>query len=553
MKAILFGILNASISGGIVIALYLLVRFLLIRSGAKRSLIAGLWLLAALRLAIPFSIVVPIAVVPTVGDSESLSITASSDWTEVSVKMPGAEVISAKESAPGSAVSERNPATSESDPVTSKAASAIDTAGILLSVYLAGVMAMLLYFASSDFRLRLRLRAAVPVSKRVYRADGLDSAFVLGVFRSRIYLPSDLREEYWDHVIRHEEAHIARKDSVRKLIAFLLLTVHWFNPLVWLGYFLFTQDIELACDEAVSKKMDPAERTLYAETLTELCDQRHVTAPSPAAFGEGNAKTRVQALLKSRKTRVAAIVILVVLITAGAALFFGNRIIAANESNSVEDARFPKYYQELKAVIGQPKEVVLKQLNLKEEDLTDHRSGNYKTPITVEYNGLPFRLELVFIYSGENKGKFNSFRYRTYWEDAGDETLQEVRSITGTITENFGKSDHADKNGHLPFDLYTDENWVALFNPKKDTQATAGDEWTLEHWDDPATLETLKVFKKEFVERNENLEALMIDDYMDWRMGYGIIVNKGLSAVVTITFSLNPAYHAYLINGVPVD
>ncbi|MBO4410726.1 MAG: hypothetical protein J5794_00845, partial [Lachnospiraceae bacterium] len=244
MKAILFGILNASISGGIVIALYLLVRFLLIRSGAKRSLIAGLWVLAALRLAIPFSIVIPIAVVPSVGALESLSITAPGSQTEIPKETPGTEVLPPEADPEGPI------------PPEPGKTPAFDTAGIIAAVYLAGVLAMLLYFAFSYFRLRLRLRAAVPVSGKVYRADGLESAFVFGIFRQRIYLPSDMKKEYWDYVVRHEEEHIARKDSIRKLAAFLLLTVHWFNPLVWLGYYLFTQDIEIACDEAVSKKMD---------------------------------------------------------------------------------------------------------------------------------------------------------------------------------------------------------------------------------------------------------------------------------------------------------
>ncbi|MBR5738562.1 MAG: M56 family metallopeptidase, partial [Lachnospiraceae bacterium] len=481
----------------------------------------------ALRLAIPFSIVVPIAVVPTVGASESLSITAPGSQADIPKETPGTEAFS-PEADPAGTVSTEPGKTP-----------AIDTAGILVSVYLAGVLAMLLYFAFSYFRLRLRLRAAVPVSGKVYRADGLESAFVFGIFRQRIYLPSDMKKEYWDCVVRHEEAHIARKDSIRKLAAFLLLAVHWFNPLVWLGYYLFTQDIEIACDEAVSKKMDPEERTLYAETLTELCDQKHMTSPSPVAFGEGNAKTRVQALLKSWKTRTAAIVILVVLIAAGATLFFGNRIIAANESTPTEDTKYPEYYGKLRALVGESRENVLKQLNLTEADLTPYRSSYYYIPNTAAYNGLSFKVALEFdITNNENKDKLIGFFYSANWENTGADTVRDVKSLVEALNENFGEATAAGRQDLDLFSTYTEEKWTAFMNgSKKDERFSGADGWTLERLDDPATLEFLRSALEYDAARGGKKHYA--DDHMNWNMGLTVSGVKGELAGVLLSYGLS--------------
>ena len=191
---------------------------------------------------------------------------------------------------------------------------------ILLSVpgmlWLAGMAALVVYSMVAYFRLRRRLVGAVPLEGNIRLADHIASPFVMGLFRPKIYLPSGLAESEREYILLHEQTHIRRLDHMVKILAFIALCIHWFNPLVWLGFFLSGQDMEMSCDEAVVKKLGEGIRADYSASLLNLSTGRAVIAATPLAFGEGDTKGRIKNLAKWKKPAVWITVVAVILCAA---------------------------------------------------------------------------------------------------------------------------------------------------------------------------------------------------------------------------------------------
>ena len=191
---------------------------------------------------------------------------------------------------------------------------------VLAALWLAGLAAMLLYAFLSWLRLRLLVREAVPAGDGRYICDRLRDPFILGLFRPRIYLPSDLSEPELGFVLAHERAHLRRRDHIWKPLGWLLLSVHWFNPLVWLAYALFCRDVEYACDESVVGGLDADGRRAYARALLECSSPRRAAA-CPLAFGETGAKARVKGVLNYKKPARWALIVVVAACAVLAACF----------------------------------------------------------------------------------------------------------------------------------------------------------------------------------------------------------------------------------------
>ena len=194
-------------------------------------------------------------------------------------------------------------------------------AGIL---WLAGIAAMLLYTAVSYFLLRRRVATAVLLRNNIYQSENVDSPFVLGIIKPKIYLPFQMDGKNLEHVIAHEESHIRRKDHWWKPFGFVLLALHWFNPLMWLGYILLCRDIELACDEKVIKEMDNENRADYTQALVACSVNRRRIAACPLAFGEVGVKERVKSVMNYKKPAFWIIVAAVVTCVAVAVCFLTN-------------------------------------------------------------------------------------------------------------------------------------------------------------------------------------------------------------------------------------
>lgn len=172
---------------------------------------------------------------------------------------------------------------------------------LLAVLWLTGAAAVLICGGVSMGKLKQKLRSAVPLEKGVYAADHIETSFVTGILRPRIYLPSDLPEEWADPILRHERQHIRRMDPFVKSLYFLALVVHWFNPMVWVAYRLMTVDMEMSCDEAVTRHMNGEGRKDYAQALLCLSTGRRSFA-SPA-FGEGDTGNRIRNVLNPKSPR----------------------------------------------------------------------------------------------------------------------------------------------------------------------------------------------------------------------------------------------------------
>lgn len=175
----------------------------------------------------------------------------------------------------------------------------------LAYVWLAGMAVLLGWAAFSWLRLRRQVAASIRVGKQVYLCDDISSPFILGIFRPRVYLPSGLEGETLQSVLRHEGAHLRRRDHWWKPLGHLLVAVYWFHPLIWAAYVLLCRDIELACDERVVRDMNRAQRAAYSQALLDCAmPRRRRLVLCPLAFGEVGVRDRVKSVLHYRRPGV---------------------------------------------------------------------------------------------------------------------------------------------------------------------------------------------------------------------------------------------------------
>jgi len=186
------------------------------------------------------------------------------------------------------------------------------------------ILIMLIYTVISYWRVKRKIGTAVLLRDNIYQSETVISPFVLGIIKPKIYLPFSMNEQDVTHVIAHEQAHIRRKDHWWKPIGFLLLSLHWFNPLMWLGYVLLCRDIELACDEKVIKELDTEQKADYSQALLVCSVNRRMIAACPLAFGEIGVKNRVKSILNYKKPAFWICVVAVVVCIVTAVCFLTN-------------------------------------------------------------------------------------------------------------------------------------------------------------------------------------------------------------------------------------
>lgn len=300
MSRLFLYILNGSLAAGWVVLGVLLLRLLLRRS--PKWILCLLWGIVALRLLVPIAV------------QSSFSLLPSAQVIPVNIDTTAIPAIESGISAVDSAV---NPLFTEYMPSQTQLMPQLLT--IVGWIWLAGVGVMLLMFFVSWLRLRLLLRASLRITDNVYVCDYIDSPFVFGVVSPRIYLPSALPESRMPYVLAHEQAHIRRKDHWWKPLGYLLLSAHWFNPLLWIGYILLCRDIEQACDDKVIKTMSAEDKRGYSEALLGCSQHHRMVAACPVAFGEVGVKTRIRGILNYKKpsfwvltTSVIAVIVAVV-------------------------------------------------------------------------------------------------------------------------------------------------------------------------------------------------------------------------------------------------
>ena len=192
---------------------------------------------------------------------------------------------------------------------------------VLSLIWLSVLLCMLLYMAASFIYLRMKTIVRVEREENVYLCDCVKTPFILGVIRPCIYLPSDISDKDYSHVVSHERAHIKRCDHIWKPLGFFLLSVYWFNPLLWVAYVLLCRDIESACDEKVISNLDDNEKADYSEALLTLGIKSKVISACPLAFGEVSVKSRVSAISKYKKPTAIVIIISLAVCAVFAACF----------------------------------------------------------------------------------------------------------------------------------------------------------------------------------------------------------------------------------------
>ena len=195
---------------------------------------------------------------------------------------------------------------------------------ILTIVWIIGILLLVAYTVISYWRLNRKVDTAVRYKDNIFQSENVSSPFVLGIINPRIYLPFSMNEQDMEHVVAHEQAHIRRKDHWWKPLGFLLLTIHWFNPLMWLAYVLLCRDIELACDEKVIKGLSNEQRADYTQALVACSVNRRMIAACPLAFGEVGVKERVKSVMNYKKPAFWVIILAVIACVIVAVCFLTN-------------------------------------------------------------------------------------------------------------------------------------------------------------------------------------------------------------------------------------
>ena len=309
MNELFLKIINMSISASWLVLAVLILRFVLKK--APKWINVLLWGIVAIRLICPFSF------------ESTLSIIPSAETIPLNIGMDTTPTINSGISAINNAV---NPIISQSNtPMAGASVNPLQiTIGIYEYIWIFGMIALALYTAISYWRLRRKVDTAVRYKDNIFQSENVSFPFVLGIIKPRIYLPFKMNGQYLEHVVAHEQAHICRKDHWWKPLGFLLLMIHWFNPLMWLAYVLLCRDIELACDEKVIKELGNEQRGDYTQALVACSINRRMIAACPLAFGEVSVKERVKSVMNYKKPAFWVIIISVIVCVGVAVCFLTN-------------------------------------------------------------------------------------------------------------------------------------------------------------------------------------------------------------------------------------
>ncbi len=288
MGEIFLKLLNRSIAAGWLIVAVVILRFCLQK--APKWVRCILWGIVAVRLICPFSIESVWSLIPS---AETL--------TPYTVRFAAHPTVTS-----GISVLDRIMNPVMSDVFAPKGLTSVNPlyvwmyiAGI---VWLIGLALMLAYMFVSYVRLKYKIREAVLLRENIWICDTVQSPFILGLLKPRIYLSSSMDETQMPYVLVHEQAHLRRKDQWWKWLGYLLLAVYWFHPLVWVSYVLFCRDLESACDESGIHRLDMAEKKAYVQVLLDCHMHRPEVMNCPLAFGEIGVKSRVKAVLNYKKS-----------------------------------------------------------------------------------------------------------------------------------------------------------------------------------------------------------------------------------------------------------
>ena len=318
MDGFLHTLLTMSLTAAIAAGVVMLLRLLLKR--VPRWVTCLLWAVVLLRMVCPVGFSLPVSLMPE-------TVSSGAYIERVLPQQAQAPAAEAQATAPTPATTTQTPVTGETTTVTPAAQQPTgpDRDTVLTILWAAGGIACLAWGAISYLRLRLRIADAILIEKNVYETDQIDSPFVCGFFRPRIYLPVGLAEPDRRYVLLHEQAHIRRRDYLTKPLAYVALCFHWFNPVLWLSYHLFGRDIETATDQAVIRSFGRTDTAGYAAALLHQGHKPSFPQAVPLAFGEENPTHRIRSVLSYKKPAFWVILIAVVACVVLGVLLLSNR------------------------------------------------------------------------------------------------------------------------------------------------------------------------------------------------------------------------------------
>lgn len=322
MDQLFLQIVNMSITSSYVILLVILIRLLLKKSPKIYSYI--LWSIVFLRLILPFSFhsifsfipintnTIPTDIIYTQEPQIHSGITAIDGIVNNSLPAPAPEV-----------------------------GASVNPMGIWVSlggtIWILGILALIIYSLLSTIKLCKILKGSKLLRKNIYEAHNIHTPFVFGLLRPKIYMPFGLSEIEKSYIIKHEETHIKRYDHIIKFLAFIIVSIHWFNPLVWIGFFLMGKDMELSCDESVIKEMGNSIKKDYSTSLLSLSTGRKIIGGSPLAFGGKNTKGRIKNILNYKKPKFwMSLVGIIVIVVAAVGLLSNPKEVILNDPDTVE-------------------------------------------------------------------------------------------------------------------------------------------------------------------------------------------------------------------------
>ncbi|MFF2176530.1 M56 family metallopeptidase [Lysinibacillus sp. NPDC058147] len=306
-------ILNMSITASFVALAVIIARLLLKRAPKIFSYI--LWVAVAIRLITPVSFASSFSILHLVKPQDTTG-TGFMEFVPEEIGMKETPIVDV-------GIKEVNHFINSSLPVATATAS-VNPMQIIIwiasVIWISGVVILLLYSIISYLKILVRVRTATLVKDNIYETDQIATPFVLGFINPKIYIPIDMSDHELSYILLHEQIHIKRRDYLIKPLAFMMLIIHWFNPLMWLSYALMSKDMEMSCDESVVNKMGNQIKRSYSTSLLTLAVKKGLPTGSPLAFGESNVKARIKNILTYRqasKRTIAAYMLVIVALVVG--------------------------------------------------------------------------------------------------------------------------------------------------------------------------------------------------------------------------------------------
>lgn len=382
MPALFFSVLNMSITTSYVILFVIIARLFLKKTPKIFSY--TLWSVVLFRLLCPFSFSSAFSFLKAIAPSSG-----KMDYIPADVGMMVQPQIE-------TGIGKVNSIINSSLPAATSYASANPMQiimSILSDIWVLGVLILVIYSVSSYLLLKQKVSTAMLFKDNIFECENIDTPFVLGIINPKIYLPLGLSETEKSFILRHEQTHIRRLDYIIKPLAFFVLCIHWFNPLVWISFVLMSRDMEMSCDEQVIKELGPEIKKDYSASLLSLAINRKVLSGSPLSFGETGVKGRIKNVLNYQRPAL-WVIVAGVIVVAAMGMGLSSNPNAASPYNDAEKIQLAGIWAEaLRTRDGKPRyEIMSERMKAKFVAEQKQRSGEewnynigYSSPWVVNY------------------------------------------------------------------------------------------------------------------------------------------------------------------------